>query len=227
MLILERRKGRPSVPGGGGEMTTTSSFTVTDEQGLADFWRVCSRRIPDLLPAWSRRVSEHPELTSALWGLEATARAPSAVEVSSLIERGVAGDWRPYASVLARLGGSLSRTGVGFSAWWEVTGALAQDLVPQLIEEYRTDPRRLSGALPALQYISNRSMAIVGEGYLETSRQLHDLHQEPFGRPGMAQRPVDRLLESGIMGILLCDLVGNIKDANDSFLATFGYTREE
>lgn len=206
---------------------STTTFTVTDEQGLADFWRVCSRRIPDLVPAWSRLMSERPELMSFIRGVEETGRAPSAGEVSSLVERGVAGDWGPYASVLARLGGGLSRAGVGLSAWWEVTGALAQGLVPPLIEEYRADPSRLSRAIQAMQYLSTRSMAIIGEGYLETSRQPPHAQQESFDRPGMAQRPVDRLLESGIMGILLCDLVGNIKDANDSFLATFGYTRED
>src|SRR5690606_31272329 len=35
------------------------------------------------------------------------------------------------------------------------------------------------------------------------------------------------LAESGMLGVLVCDYQGNIVEANDGFLATFGYTRAD
>ncbi|MBA3499852.1 MAG: PAS domain S-box protein, partial [Deltaproteobacteria bacterium] len=36
-----------------------------------------------------------------------------------------------------------------------------------------------------------------------------------------------RLFESGVLGIIVADLVGNIRDANDAFLSLFGYTNDD
>jgi len=210
---------------GARDAMTPSWFAVEEHQGLADFWSVWTLRMPGLLRDCSRLVADRPEL--AALGKQMTGSRPVPQAIVGLLEQGIAGDWRPLEAALTALGAALAGAGIAFSAWSDVADFLTRGLVAPLIEELGTRPVLLSGALQAGQRLSSRSMAVIGDGYVAAiTRARHQEHEADDGAH-LGQRSLSRLLESGIMGILVCDLVGNIKEANDSFLETFGYSREE
>lgn len=206
---------------------TPSWFALEERQGLATFWSVWAPRAPSLLRDCSRLVAGRPEL--AALGKQVTDVGPGLApeEIVGLLGQGIAGDWRPLEAALSALGTSLAGAGIAFTAWSDVADFLTRGLVAPLIDELGASPALLSSALQAGQRLASRSMAAIGDGYLAASARARNQEHEVDDGAHLSQRSLGRLLESGIMGILVCDLVGNIKEANDSFLETFGYSREE
>ena len=84
---------------------------------------------------------------------------------------------------------------------------------------------------PALRAAIERQQARAKDDFLARVRATAEGYtrapENRAERRHLGQQPLARLFESGIMGILICDLLGNIKEANDPFLDTFGYTRAE
>ncbi len=58
---------------------------------------------------------------------------------------------------------------------------------------------------------------------------FHDMTDERATRLklGQSEQRFRRLFESGILGILVADVMGNILDANEAFLSMFGYTSDD
>jgi PAS domain S-box-containing protein len=206
---------------------TPSWFAAEEHQGLAAFWSVWALRMPRLLHDCSRLVADRPELAALGKQVMDLGSRPAPEEIVGLLEQGVAGDWRPLEVALTALGASLAGAGVAFSAWTGVADLLTRGLVAPLIEELGARPVLLCNALQAGQRLASRSMAAIGDGYVAASTPLRNQEPEVDDGAHLGQRSLSRLLESGIMGILVCDFVGNIKEANESFLETFGYSREE
>ncbi|MET0591324.1 MAG: response regulator [Polyangiaceae bacterium] len=140
------------------------------------------------------------------------------------IETGVAGDFRVLEQALVLRGTALARTGIPCPQWGRPSAAFARHLVPKLVDAYAANPGTLTGAIEAMtRFIAKFSDAIL-QGF--TSTQEEERASERLQAEN-AIIQFSRLWDSGIIGILNCDIHGNIQDANDGFLKLFGYTREE
>ena len=199
-----------------------------EREALVDLVEACDRAADEVVASAVRTLRESPGVASALGSRRSANSAAMARDARAWLRRAL--DERPdaYLEPLKAAGAALGRAGVDFEVWSEAAAALAAPLGPLLVAQYGSEPQRLGRVVGALQRLTARSLGAVAEGHAGAGLSISGYHgraAEPGPRLGEAA--VARLFESGIMGILICDLVGNIKEANDSFLQTFGYTRAE
>ncbi len=180
-------------------------FSASDEGALRDFWRVHA----DSVEALCSLPSGGAELTATLaraWGERSTA------------------EWPELATSLLASHDRLSQHGVELSAWVEASLSLQAALSARLVEAFATQPARLTACLRVLQGYATRTLELVAGGACRARERQLEQQREQLKQ---ANARFERLADSGILGILICDFQGNIVDANDSFLNTLGYTREE
>jgi PAS domain S-box-containing protein len=202
-------------------------FPVGEAEGLAWFWGVCE----ETFPAKAREARDHlRKQVEHERGGDADVDVVSAIFLNDddrllqEVRRGIAGDFGPLMQSLRAIGGRWSRANVRLGLWHEAAERFRSSMVKALLRAYGQDMRRLEGSLNALGRLLDRAAAIIAEEYLEQrERMLREQRQQ-------AEQAVvrfSRLFESGLLGILVCDLQGNAKEANESFLSMVGYTQEE
>jgi PAS domain S-box-containing protein len=133
-------------------------------------------------------------------------------------------DWSAHAPALTRCFELFAAAGVSLGAWSLACAAVGAELTPLLIAAHGRDPQRLAGSLAVLQEHTARVSRLCGEHYLQLKDRLLGAERQ---RTEQALARFARLSDSGVLGVLVCDFAGNIKEANDGFLQTFGYSRQE
>jgi PAS domain S-box-containing protein len=134
------------------------------------------------------------------------------------------GDWSGVEAVVAGWAERSARSDVDTGAWFEAWELVQRRLVTSLVERYAASPERLQPALHALDRVGSRALHTLTRAPLAAAEQLLI---EERGRTDAALRRFERLSASGLLGVIVCDLVGNIREANETFLTMVGYTREE
>ncbi len=205
-------------------MTRATWFAARDGTALTDLLAACEGHLRELLDEAGRALRDDREL-GPLLELSDQTSAQLAESLIGELRQGVRGDWSAYESHLAAVGGTLGSANVSFRTWSDFGSTFTGPLFALLIEEHAARPPHLAAVLQVAHQFVGRSIAIVSEAYFATKADLVAGKNEANTRLG--EKSLARLFESGMMGILICDLIGNIKEANDSFLETFGYTRAE
>jgi len=183
---------------------------------------------------WSKVEGSQPERLLQQWldamrkapGLEAATRLAfgddtrrGASELKNALAQAAKDEPALLRDRLAQLGSALAQHGVPYVQLHALGAGLRSEL-----RASELDPSVLVVASDAI----DRALALVGEVYVS----------EREGRVRMERNNVEqalrsseirftRLFEAGIIGILICDIHGNIKDANDGFLRMVGYSRDE
>ena len=138
------------------------------------------------------------------------------------------GEGAPLDSLMRRLGDLAARNGGSLASWYGATSWWSSLLSGRLVREHARDPARLTTALEALGGLLGLANAAIGDVQLASQeRILRETRERTAQALQASERRFIRIFESGIISVLVCDLVGNIKDANDAFLNLVGYTRDE
>ena len=203
-------------------------FVGPDREALVDLVEACERAADEVFEGGVRALRESPELGPVLWPGGNADSSALARDARAWLRRALEDEPDAYLEPLKAAGAALGRAGVDFEVWSEAAAELASPLGPLLAADYGSEPQRLGRVAGALQRLTARSLGAVAEGYAGAGPSTSGYQgRAPEPGPRLGEAAVARLFESGIMGILICDLVGNIKEANDSFLQTFGYTRAD
>jgi PAS domain S-box-containing protein len=202
----------------------TWSFGAEERQALLEVVRWCEQDIDVLAEDARRGLGAHPE-----FGRMVEARPPEQAQARNreLLDRlgqAAAGNFAPLEAVLVEHASRGAAAGVSIKSWYDAADTVRRILVPPLIRSHASDPERLAGALGAVQRLADHCLARVAQEYLDSKDQEI---REQRRHAQQALLRFSRLFESGILGILVCDLVGNIREANDAFLAMVGYSRAE
>jgi PAS domain S-box-containing protein len=198
-------------------------FCAEDVSGFSSLLQACEAHFERLASDALARLGEHPKLGSAL-----RESRPAALQVAhdvhDRIRQAALGNGEPLEATLVELGKRLSRAGVSVSDYWQAADIPRNLGVSLLIRAYSAEPVRAHDAIRALSRVLERvSTALAREELDCKERQLSEQRQ----RTEQAVLRFSRLSESGVLGILVCDLVGNILEANDGFLGMVGYSRAE
>jgi PAS domain S-box-containing protein len=189
---------------------------------------VCERDDAQLLRQLFRAVLRHPVLDAAI---SSGVGDPHEVRVDDLLRNSyaaVAGNWDALQASLRQLGAAFVDSDRQYKDLHELATIVRDQVVPKLLERYGAEPDRLVAAIAALQQAVDAGLLTVAEEQLRTreslmrSRQHHTEHALQS-----SQRRFSTLFDSGMIGILICDLIGNIQEANDAFLQMVGYSRQE
>jgi PAS domain S-box-containing protein len=204
----------------GGE---TSAMSSGEQPALDDLRRLIAenhaaiaadtRRLSCARPAFAAAFEDNGAALGVFW--------------SAFIDafgRGDAPGWAAREEALASCLAAFGAAGVGLEDW-VFAGSLVQDrLVPLVLAAFAGDAARLAAVLAAQSHCSARVLAaLVRAAAADHERALEEL------RKGESQAKIrfESLVESGMLGVLICDYQGNIVEANDGFLETFGYSRHD
>ncbi len=126
-------------------------------------------------------------------------------------------------TALRDAGRCFSRAGLGVSGFIEASQALLAQLTHHLVSAL-DDSAELTRLLCAAQRCAGHATTLmVSESSAEREQELAE------GRRQLAEAETkfSGLWESGILGVIVCDFHGNIRQANDGFLKTFGFSRHD
>jgi PAS domain S-box-containing protein len=197
-------------------------FPATAQEGLRLFWRAAEPRF--LCELQRLRAALRAGSDGSAW-LHAPEQDAARDELLlAQVQRGIAGDFGPFAATVAEAGTRWARAALALTRWHEAIDDLRSALLGRVIEAYVGDTQQLAQAVSACSRLGDMVTRIVAREYVqERERALvaQRLHTQ------QALERFSRLAESGIIGILVSDIFGNPKEANDAFLQMVGYTREE
>jgi PAS domain S-box-containing protein len=169
-----------------------------------------------------RALRTHAILRGTLSARTPAEQQTAAHELIRRLRRGLEGDWTEYSDWIAHCAQSLAlTTPIGLAELHELSHLVRSVLLTEFAQI--CDAGTMAMHVQAMQFVIDGTVRCAHDAMTRaragTAPAVRSDHSE--------QRKFQRLYESGIIGILICDLVGNILDANDAFLAMVGYTREE
>ena len=196
-----------------------------EAQGRVDFWRVylehhaaveaASVEVARADPRFGPIVAAVPEEEMARQSAEGLERLRRAFE---------ANEWDAYEAHLRTQGEAYAAIGVDFAAWHRLIRVAERELTMKLVAQHAGDPARLTRALDAMQAFFARAVTVLHDAFLTRSLAERERIESALRISDMRFR---RLAESGLLGVMVCDLHGNISEANETFLEIVGHTRAE
>lgn len=198
-------------------------WLAADQQAAArELWRACEAKQATLIEDTLAALRHQPALVWML-AVDPERQHAAACTLLAHLERGLQGDWSGYAhSIAEHAGRALIDTRA--SALHDVARAVRAVVLPELMNV--PEPAARIAAVQAMQCVIDETIVLLVDGLMDAQRR--DERESPTSLAQRAdQLKFRRLSESGITGILVCDLAGNIEQANDCFLKMVGYTREE
>lgn len=197
-------------------------FPPHAQEGLQLFWNACEPHFREGLARLRDRLSVGPEpiaINAARDDDEARDRV-----LLEQVRRGVAGDFSELEAIVAQAGSLWAHANLDLNRWNEAVEAFRSALTRRVVDAYVGNAHSLTQAIIALQRFVDRANATVMNAYL-AQRERALTEQRRHTEEALMR--FKRLSESGIIGIFICDIYGNPKEANDAFLDMVGYTREE
>lgn len=191
---------------------------------LGELLGLCDEHWEPLVSGLERRVRTHPTIELARRHLVSSAGWPSRARLRACVDPEGDAIRTEVVAALRDFGRSSSRAGLGPLEFSEAVQLAVDEVTALLVNLLHGEPDRLASILSALQRSASLAGLIMGressaEGEGESARDKRQLLQ--------AEAKFARAWDSGLLGVLVCDFHGNIRQANEGFLKTFGYTSED
>lgn len=155
-------------------------------------------------------------LTSTGWPTRGRLR--QCVDANGLANR------EQVSAALRDCGRASSRAGLGLKVFSQAVQLVVEEIIALLVSDYQSDAAKLTRQLCTLQRCASVAcLTMAQESSAEGERVLAKGKRQLVE----AEAKFASLWESGLLGVLVCDFHGNIRQANDGFLRTFGFTAEE
>jgi PAS domain S-box-containing protein len=197
-------------------------FPQDAREGLSLFWDACAPHYKTTNAEIRQFLLLHGHIHLVLSEAEIEKRDAYLFQV---MHSGVeSGDFSQLESAMTILGTRWSQLSIALNVWYQACDLFRQRMLAVLFAHYRERPRDLQGAVSALQRYADQVTRIVTREYI---RERERLLAEQRTSTEEALLRYTRLAESGIIGILVSDIYGRAKEANDGFLRMLGYAREE
>lgn len=185
---------------------------------------LCEARWDILSASLEAKLRAHPAVAVAWRQLVTSSGWPSRHRLRRCIEPNGFADPAQFFSILRDCGRSSSRAGLGLPEFSEAIQLVADEVTPLLIQALAGDPQELARVQSALQRSASLACLVMHrESFAEGERVMARGER----RLVEAEAKFSSLWESGLLGVLVCDFHGNIRQANDGFLRTFGFTAED
>jgi len=197
-------------------------LTADQRDAAGELWRACESNQAVLIESALHALRHQPALASML-AVNPEQQQAAASELIAHLGRGLKGDWTGYAQCIREHAGR-TRFDTRPSSLHDIARVVREVLLPELLNV--REPKARLAAVQTLQCVIDESLSLMIDGLMEARSRAE--RESPLA---VAQRSdqlkFQRLYDSGITGILICDTAGNIELSNDCFLKMVGYTREE
>jgi PAS domain S-box-containing protein len=202
-------------------------FSADEQQALGDFWRIHGAHVqaiggelqrllaldPSLRGAQSSDAAQSSEASRAQWGAFLSSWGPRS-----------SGGWADLEALLGQSQEFFATRGIDLPGWVRICQLLQAQLTPLLVNAYIGSAARLAAALSVLHRYAARTLEALARSAQKTREQELRAAEEAAA---LASARFNSLAESGMLGVLICDYAGNVVEANDGFLETFGYVRDD
>jgi PAS domain S-box-containing protein len=210
---------------------TGTSWLACADGAFSDVWVVCERDDARLLKQLFRALLRHPVIDAAIRGGHGDSADAHEARADDLLRNsyaGVAGNWDALQTSLRQIGAEFVESDRQYQDLHELASIVRAHVIPKLLEQYGSEPGRLVAAIAALQQAVDTGLLTVADQQLRTRDALmYSQRQLAEHALQSSERRFATLFDSGMIGILICDLVGNIQEANPAFLQMVGYSRQE
>lgn len=188
---------------------------------LGELLTFCDRHWDELSASVEAKWRAHAPIDVAWQHLVTSSGWPSRYRVRQCVDPAGLAHREQLEAILRDCGRSSSRAGLGIREFAEALQFVADEVTGLLVSELGGDPAKLTRQLRALQRCSSfASVTMARESYVEGQRRGERERAE-------AETKFASVWDSGVLGVLVCDFHGNIRQANDGFLKTFGFTRDD
>lgn len=191
---------------------------------LGDLLKLCDRSWSALASSVEAKLRSHPRVDVAWRHLITSAGWPSRSRLAACVDAEGNAIRAQFGAVLRDCGRSSSRAGLGISEFTEAVQLVLDQVTPLLVRAHQQDAPKLTEQLSVLQRCASLACATLAR---ESSAEGERLLARDKRQLVEAEAKFSSLWESGLLGVLVCDFHGNIRQANDCFLRTFGFTRKE
>jgi PAS domain S-box-containing protein len=200
-------------------------FSTDAREGVSLFWAACAEhyKAANEEVRSALRARNHVDLL-ALSGGHEDAQARDDFMFGAMQEGVQCGDFAKLEAVVAVLGARWSQAGIELGVWYQVSDLFRRRMLSILFTHYRAQPYELERAVAGLSLYIDQVSRIITQEYVRERERL--LEAQRRGAEEALLR-YTRLAESGIIGILVCDIFGQAKEANEGFLRMLGYSRSE
>jgi PAS domain S-box-containing protein len=211
--------------GRGSSGSALDADLLTDyEAALGELLTSCDHHWSELLTSLEAKLRAHPRIEQAWQHLLTSAGWPSRSRLRECVDSAGRARRDQVEAVLRDCGRSSSRSGLGLGEFSAAVQLVVDEITPVLVFTQQGDGSKLISQLSALQRCANLACLTMAR---ESSAEGERILERGERRLVEAETKFSSLWESGLFGVLVCDFHGNIRQANDGFLKTFGFTREE
>lgn len=204
--------------------TREETLNLGDEASAAELITLCDQQWTGLARAVEAKLRERERIDRAWLSMMSASGWPSRSRLRASVGPDGKLDRERLLTILRDCGRTCSRAGLSATEFGEVVQCVADELTALLVSAFAEDASTLIRMLGALQrcatqacLMMTRESSVDGEQALAEGRRLLAAAETKF----------DRLWESGLLGVIVCDFHGKIRSANDQFLEMFGYTRDD
>ncbi len=198
-------------------------FTPDEGQARSDFWAVYEDHFELIRRETFRKLGLQSEFGPALSVSIEEARAhhdrflrawgtPKSHDGDDL--EAVLGECREF----------FAARGVSINGWCDACMLVEVEVTPLLIAAHGSDPARLAGTLSVLHRYAARITSVIAREFLSIEACMLAAERQ---QAEQASARFTHISESGVVGVLVCNLLESVTEANDGFLKMFGYSREE
>jgi PAS domain S-box-containing protein len=193
------------------------------DAALGELVRLCDQHGDELSHSAERALHSHPSISAAWRGLVSSAGWPSRTRLKQCVDSTGVGLIGPVVELLRDCGRSSSRAHLRLEEFTEGVQLVVDEITRLVVSIHQGNAQKLSQLLSALQRCASVMCLIMSRESLAEGE-----HTFAHGQIQLVQAEAKfaSLWESGLLGVLVCDFHGNIREANDGFLQTFGFTRE-
>lgn len=199
--------------------------TTEERRGVLDLWQIWEENVAAIFDSVHGLLSSHVELGPLVRAIPLEQMRARGGDLVERLRAATQSDGRNAVDALfTEWAAGLVSAGLSVEAWLDAAGIVRRQMMPALFGAYGSEPERLQGVLHAVQWMGDRALAALTQQHIGAQERLLVAQRR---QTVQARVRFDRLAEAGVLGVIVCDLLGNIKEANDGFLAMIGYSREE
>lgn len=196
-----------------------------ERRGLLDLWQIWDVNATAIFDSVHALLSSHVVLGPLVRGIPLEQMRARGGDLVEGLRAATQSDGQNAVDALfTEWAAGLVSSGLGVDAWLDAAAIVRRQILPALFGAHVSEPERLQSVLHAVQWMGDRALAALTQQHMSANERLLVAQRK---QTEQARLRFDRLAEAGVLGVIVCDLLGNIREANDGFLAMIGYSREE
>jgi PAS domain S-box-containing protein len=200
------------------------SRELEDEEHLCDALLRCEENWDKLVGSVQAALRKAEQFDKEVRRLQGMSTWPTRERIRSCINGDGKLQGGQLVAILRDIGRCFSRAGLSVSTFVEVAQLVLEQVTSLLVAEHANDPARLTDLLCAAQRCASHATQVMArESSAEREVELAERRRQLVE----AETKFAGIWASGMLGVLVCDFHGNIRQANDGFLRTFGYTQDD